>query len=293
MRKTVIFPVLLLHLSLFVFSSQIDDTITINRDIDWGNAILHLNIIKQIDLQKEFAPDMKYLVEREIKDRLPDIFLHSILDLNVDSAHSINDIIKDKMEGIRLIKGPGLNGKNEGAYLSNDLKTIHIHYSFPIFTENGLVPLFINHEYPNSLDHELGFIPAREYTGLLIYAKGLYTSYGTNKQAYVEPALFPVLYDEETDVVLEKQMCYPEYLKKWGMAAYSDSLEETPFLKRIGLYPLRVMAYQVFGRHHCDLILPQEAVKRLLCCENNRRMLKEGRILIIIDPANSSAFPAD
>ena len=59
--------------------------------------------------------------------------------------------------------------------------------------------------------------------------------------------------------------------------------QEAPFLKRIGLFPLRVMAQQVFGRHHCDLILPREAVKKLLCSDNNRNVLKEGRILIIIN----------
>lgn len=284
MSKKIIFPIVLFFSSLFMFSFQMNDTITVKRDIDWGKGILHLNVTKKIDLYKEFAPDMKYLVEREIKDKLPDIFLKSILDINVDSAHTINDIVIEKAEGIRLIKGLGLHGKNEGAYQSSDLKNIHIHYTFTIFSENGLIPMFVHHEYPNSLTIELGFIPTREYTGLVIYAKGSFSSYGTNKQVYVEPALFPTLYDEETNVVLDKRMCYPDYLIKWGMAAYSESAEETFFLTRIGPYPLRIMAHQVFGKHHSDLILPREAVKKLLCTENNRKMLKEGRILIIINP---------
>ena len=149
--------------------------------------------------------------------------------------------------------------------------------------------MFLNHVHPNSLNREIGFIPAREYTGLIIYAKGTYLSYGTNRQVSVEPSLFPVLYDEDTNVVLDKWMCDPEYLKQWGMVAYSESTDETQFLKRTGLFPLRTMASQVFGKYHCDLILARETIRKLLSLEKNRKMLQQGRILIIIDPENESS----
>jgi hypothetical protein len=286
MSKKIVFIMTVICSFLLFSSFQMDDTMTIKKKIDWGDGVLHLEVTRKLRLPGEYAPDKKYLVEREIRDKLPDIFLQSILDINVDSAQTIDDIIRGKAEEIRLIKGIGLHIKNEGAYQSTDLKTIHIHYSFQLFSDKGLVPLFVKHEYPRSLDKELGFIPATDYTGLVVYARGTYPLYGTSRQVPAEPALFPVLYDEETDVVLEKQMCHPDYLIKWGMAAYTDSYDETPFLKRIGISPLRVMARQVFGRHHSDIILPREAVRKLLSSEHNRNMLKEGRILVIINPAD-------
>jgi hypothetical protein len=100
----------------------------------------------------------------------------------------------------------------------------------------------------------------------------------------VEPCLFPVLYDEETNPVLNKWMCDPEYLKKWGMVVYSESNDETEFLNRIGLYPLRTMVHQIFGKYNSDILLPDDVVKKLLSNKANRAMLQQGRILIIIEP---------
>jgi hypothetical protein len=39
-----------------------DDAVTVKKNIDWGNGILHLNITKKIELHKVFTPNMKYLV---------------------------------------------------------------------------------------------------------------------------------------------------------------------------------------------------------------------------------------
>ena len=46
--------------------------------------------------------------------------------------------------------------------------------------------------------------------------------------------------------------------------------------------PLRTVARGVFGINATDLLLPKEAVDRLLVREANREMLSQGRVLIVI-----------
>jgi hypothetical protein len=289
MNKKIIIIGVVIFLSLLNISFGEPVSYTVERTIDWSHGILGIKIIKENNQPVQLTPDYKYLVEREIRDQLPDIFLDSVLDIYVDSRYRIRDLVVHKARDIQFLKTLYIYGKNQGAYQSRDLKQIFIHYTFPFFTDKGIVPLFVHHEYPVSLKREIGFIPSMEYTGLIIYAKGLYGSYGTSDRVYVEPCLFPVFYDEETNPVLNKWMCDPEYLKKWGMAAYTESNDETAFLDRIGLFPLRTMAHQVFGKHHSDILLPGDVVKKLLSNKANRSMLQQGRILIIIEPEERRA----
>jgi hypothetical protein len=99
----------------------------------------------------------------------------------------------------------------------------------------------------------------------------------------VEPALRPRLFDEDMNPVLTAEMCDPHFLVDWGLAAYAYSDEEAPFRQRIGDLPLRTMARGVFGRNATDLLLPKDVVRQLLSREANRQLLRECRILIILD----------
>ena len=126
-------------------------------------------------------------------------------------------------------------------------------------------------------------MPTRNFSGLVIYAKGELPAHGKDAREAVRPAVFPKLYDEDMNLLLSVQMCDPAYLEKWGMAAYTDSEAGSAFLERIGAVPLRTVARGVFGINSTDLLLPSDAVQRLLVREANQTMLRQGRVLIVID----------
>jgi hypothetical protein len=66
------------------------------------------------------------------------------------------------------------------------------------------------------------------------------------------------------------------------MVAYSETETHSDLLERIGAAPLRTVARGVFGINGTDLLLPGEAVDRLLVREANRELLSQGRVLIVI-----------
>ena len=66
------------------------------------------------------------------------------------------------------------------------------------------------------------------------------------------------------------------------MRGYTYSYDLTKIGERIGMYPLRTMAYKVYGKNRTDLILPDEAVKKLISSEHNRDLLRQGRVVIIL-----------
>ena len=169
------------------------------------------------------------------------------------------------------------------ARFSKDLHKVQVSYRYSFYGSTGLIAPFVQHERPYPIRRLLGFVPSRTFTGLVIYARGELPWHGKQAGERAKPALLPRLLDENTEPVLTPEMCDPKFLLLWGPAAYSFSDDETPYRERIGELPLRTMARGVFGRNATDLLLPNEAVRQLLTRESNRRLLREARILIILD----------
>jgi hypothetical protein len=71
------------------------------------------------------------------------------------------------------------------------------------------------------------------------------------------------------------------------VAGYAYSGEEgslRAFRDRVGELPLLTKARGVFGRNATDLLLSAEVARQLLSRQHNRELLREGKILIILDP---------
>ena len=119
-------------------------------------------------------------------------------------------------------------------------------YVLPLYGDGGVVRPFL-HSRPTAIRRLLGYVPSRTYTGLLIYAKGKLPAVGTSAEQSFEPSLFPRIFDEQMNLVLDRRMVNPSDLAKWGMASFTTSLDENAITARIGLAPLRVAARAVFS----------------------------------------------
>ncbi|MCG8526480.1 MAG: hypothetical protein MI748_08880, partial [Opitutales bacterium] len=82
--------------------------------------------------------------------------------------------------------------------------------------------------------------------------------------------------------MLQQDMLHPEWIERWGVVAYTDSLDDGDWEYRVGPSPMRIMASQAFGVHPSDLIIEREDADRLLSLEHNREMLRQGRIVVIL-----------
>jgi len=267
--------------ALFILKGE--ESISLFRKIDWEKGMINIHVVESLKDDCMNIPNNQYLKELEIRRKIPDLFLNSILDLKVDSINTVDDLIKKDFNNKRKISEIALKGTKENSYKSNNMKDINVTYSYPLIGEDGLISVFIEHSVSNPIKRNLGFYPTRKFSGLVIYAQGEYPAYGKNRKEYIQPCLFPTIYDEDMNIILDRWMCNPDFLKGWGMVKYTYSSYEKPHTKRIGLNPLRTMAIKVFGKHSTDIILPQDATRRLLLREDNRKLLTEGRILVIIN----------
>jgi len=251
---------------------------------DWERGVLTLDTRTPVD-PGEVYPDLRYRTQRRIQRLLPALTIEALLPVPLDSLDTVGERIKQDERLFQALSDAAAAGMvEESASLSRNLGEVRIRYRLPFHGPSGLASVFIAHSRPFPMRTVLGFVPSRPFTGLVIYAQGELPAHGKETRERVQPAFFPRLFDQDLNLVLSPEMCRPEALERWGMAAYSYSGERAVDLERVGAFPLRTVARGVFGRNSTDLLLADETVRQLLSVEANRRMLQDCRILIVLDP---------
>ncbi len=248
---------------------------------DWERNLYILSL--EADLPDEGAnlPSARLSMERAIAGELPAIFRERVSAFPVDSFTTVGERIPDAPElRLRLEDLAGAGTRNLSR-LSVDLSRFSMEYRYSIFPQ--LASLFVRHSTPYAPPELLEYVPTTRYTGLVIDARGLLPVHGSEDRRPLTPSLFPRLFDEQMRLLLEKEMMDPEILIRQGPAAFTSGTDESAFRSRIGDRPLRTMATGLFGKNATDPMLPLDAARRLLSRPENRRLLQEGRILIICD----------
>lgn len=262
--------------------------LAVSSSMDWRSGALLLDIRFTPPQAEGLKPDSRFQAERELEHLLPGLFLEAAVGVLYDSSRTVGDRIRESQDlyfelSAALSEHGGSSGK-QYSRLSRDLRQLQIGYRLPMYGPGGLAAPFVLHTRPYPMPRVLGFVPTRGFSGLVIDARGQLPAHGKSTRESVRPALFPRLYDQRMNLVLSAEMCEPEYLRRWGLAAYTYQADEAAFFERIRTTPLRTAARGVFGIHSTDLILPDDAVRRLLARESNQTVLRECRILIIVDP---------
>ncbi len=272
--------ILICGVSGYELSGQVS-TLKWRGTIDWQTQVLSLEIEGNEPSGGANIPAATTAMVRSIQQALPRILTNSITTLQVDSQKTLGEGMEESDTLSSKVLLAASKGKQGLPRYSSSLLPISIEYRFPLFEIFG--PFFIQHTQPMEVPHVLSWVPSANFSGIVIYAKGELPLYGERRSAKLKPALFPELYMAPMDPVFLLPMGDPSYLVKWGVAAYSTSFDERPFIERIGYNPLRVFALGLFGKYPTDIILSREDGYRILSRPHNRRLLKEGRILIITD----------
>jgi hypothetical protein len=252
-----------------------------SRWIDWQRGRFVIQVV--VETAPPPAPKTRYDAEQRIADLIPNIFADEVAKVCLDSSRQIGDSYREGGGILEKLKELALSGKRESASYAADMKSVRIVYTFPIYGEDGLLSFYLTHTRPFPIRRVLGFVSVKEFTGIVIYAKGEYPLHGKNRNGSVKPSLFPKIFDEEMNEVFQKQNCDPESLKRWGMAQYTDSLNLERFSQRIGRFPLHIMARGIYGINNTDLIIPTDDAQKILALEENRNLLVQGRVLILVD----------
>jgi hypothetical protein len=266
-------------LPLFVLPAQQDNLPDVGAYVDWAEG--RVVLVLSLPTSERLTARARFDAERVMELFAPDALMNAVSTLLVDSWQDVEGYLAESPKLMADLRRVSMNGRKANSFLSPDLREVNVEYEFPLFGSDGIATLFFEHQRAFPLDRVLGAVPTTRYTGLVIYAAEAVPAIGYDEDRLPRPCLFPRIYDQEMKLVLEREMCEPESLRRWGMVAYSGDLDYARRLERVGAGPMTVMARGVFGRNSTDLIIPTESARRLLASPSARQALREGRILVI------------
>jgi hypothetical protein len=249
------------------------------REINWEKNLLTLTIEAPL---AESGPNLAaaaLAAERRMDSSLPQIFSQALSAVLIDSRRSFEESLEDKDFPAQELIALSQRAQKSIPLYSRDMRRLTLSYAYSL--HDILAPYYVRHKRPRDIPRHISWLPTREYTGIVIYAKGELPVHGENRDALLLPCLFPEIFDEDTNPLLLTDMGDPAWLLTWGSAAYSTSFDEAPWRERIGRTPLRLIAAGLYGKYPTDIKLNAEDAALILANAVNRRLLAEGRILII------------
>lgn len=280
--------IILLAVSGLCFLFAADEMFKTTVSIDWAKGILKITATTDLDLDNYPFPKARAKAEKVLYDNMPSLFIDALMDVPIDSYYTVREKLKDELERENLLQALShiaSKGKKLGSFVTDDFRYLKTNYVYPFYGDDGLLSLLVMHDEPMPLRNELGFHATRKFSGVVIFAKGRYPVWGDkqNGESRIQRAFFPTIYDDNMNIVLKKEMCDPRMIRKWGIVAYSPSPSESQFGGRVGSFPLRIIAHGVYGKNNTDIIISREAAGQLLSLAENRALLTQGRILVIVD----------
>jgi hypothetical protein len=266
--------------------------------IDWKKMEITVNMALNLSSGGIRLPTGRARAEEILSVEFAGLARPYILAVSVDSSTSVEDLITRgnfPFLGPESIAG---TAKRERAVLTPDFSVLSTTYTLDLsILSSQLVP----HNRAMEIPRILVPVSAASYSGIVIIASGELPVHGRKTSAFALPCLFPKVWDSDMKLVYERNILDPTSVKKTLMhyASEADIFQDSPsglspeLSALVGNNPLRIIAQSVFGIRPTDPIIGKEDALVILSSENNRRLLREGKIVIILgDDALRTSFKA-
>jgi hypothetical protein len=257
----------------------------INGIVEWDR--MELSAVVSVNLKEAGLklPVGRSQAEALLDDRYPALVRPVIMGLQADSSSTLGDLVRRGELSLEDADDLAFQALRIPPALSPDLSSISARYSLSLYTASAAFKKHGRPQDPPSL-----LVPAnvRDYTGIIIIADESLPVHGRNAAALLKPCLFPTIRDSGMGLVYDRNMTNSEagivcYVSRESILARSPSGLDQTLLSRVGANPLRIMARGVFGETPTDPIIDREDARTILSSEVNRRLLREGRVALVLD----------
>lgn len=264
--------------------AQIDNsTLSSKSHVDWTEKKFTSKISLDVKKAGLALPAGRNSAESLIKIKTPSLLKNPVLSLYVDSANYIGDVILDETITLEQITGIIENANQTLAVFSSDGKSADTTNTIDM---NTLGKLLVRHRYPYTPEEPIDIVSSREYTGIIIDARGTVPVHGEFVSSEVFPAFFPTVWDENMNIVYEKNIADSQIVQNEGLVEYNWQDDFELYENKIGGNPLYIKAYKVYGRNRTDPIIRRKDALKILTVEANRKLLRDGKVVILLDKKN-------
>jgi hypothetical protein len=262
--------------------------VDLSGGISWDRMELNAQASLNLAQAGIRLPTGRSQAEEMINEEFPVLIQPSLLAIPVDSSSTMKDLIDRGEFTLHGIGSLALSAKRQSPALSLDLTLLSAGYSVDL---TAIASALIRHRRSAEIPRTLYDGPGGNYTGIIIFADRELPVHGRNISAAVQPCLFPKIWDSGMNLIYQRNMADPQRAKTSGIVSYASPDEVfmpspsglSPELETlVGPNPLRILARGVYGSRPTDPIIDLEDALLIISSEENRGLLREGRVVIVL-----------
>lgn len=280
---------IVIFFAVFVFTAQILSALDLNSalesksSVDWTKNDFYSSISLDVRKQNLNSPAGKNAAEALIKLKMPSLVKDPLLTLFVDNSNYLGDVVSGGSINLEQITEIIEDGKRNSPVFSADAKTLN---TTNIIKITNLSAVLVRHQYPYTAQEPLDSVPSRAYTGIIIDARGTVPVHGEYIESEVYPCFFPQIWDDNMNLIYERNMIDRNIASSRGIVRYDYSDDDRRYEDVTGTDPLYIKAYKVYGRNRTDPILRRRDALKILTVPENLELLKSGKVTILLDKKN-------
>jgi hypothetical protein len=243
-------------------------------------AAFELRVSSRLSLQAEGLrlPEDRVAAEKLLDRRSHDAMATILLGLWVDHAQKLGDLVASGELGLDALRGAAEGAARSKLSLSPDTLSIQADYSLSLAS---LLPLLFAPDPALRPRAPLGWSASAAYSGILIYAQDSLPIHGEKANEFCVPLLLPRLFDSDMALLFDPRMLSADAASR-APVQYASNAQDERVRARVGERPLRIVASEGFGIRRGDLVVPKADAQAILALRQNRQLLEEGKIAILV-----------
>jgi len=270
----------------------------VSASVDWRSGELFAQTSFNLAQAGLRLPSGRLMGEDVLQRAWPRLSRPYLFSIRVDSEFTVGDLVERGEISLRDIDSISRNARMTPPSLSPDMTSMTGRYTVSLEELGGLL---VRHRRAAEPDRPLIPVPAADYTGIIIIADRELPVRGRHGTALIQPGLFPRIWDTQMNLIFERNMTDPLVLNGALIVRYAapeSVLRPTPsglegeLAAFAGPRPLRIFAREAFGIYPTDPVIDRSDALRILSSDNNRRLLREGRVVLVLDAGQLGLPPA-
>ncbi|MDR2434488.1 MAG: polymerase [Treponema sp.] len=263
-----------------------ENGVSMSGIVEWDRMKISASLSLELAPAGIRLPAARTRGEALIGDEYLRLIRPGILGLLADSSSTVADLIGRGEWSLAEAENLALTAGSVPPAMTPDLRYLSASYTLGI---DRLSAALFRHTRPAETLRTLSPVAAPAYTGIIIIASEDLPIHGRRASAKTVPCLFPKIWDTDMNLIFERGMLEPAAAIMAHYASARDIFADSPSglsaeaASLVGERPLRIFARGVFGINPTDPIIDREDALLIISREENRRLLREGRVLIVLD----------
>ena len=225
-------------------------------------------------------PSGKKKASALIKSKMSQLIQPPLLALYTDSSSTLEDFVINEELSLDDVYHFIMNGYKTPDVFTSDASSL---YSTNTLEIDKIGQNLIKHKYGYSPEDPIDLVPSRAYSGIIIDARGALPVHGEFIKEQTNACFFPTIWDENMNIIYEKNSADPEYVINNGLVSYDYSTNTDRYTDRVGTDPLYIKATEVYGINRTDPIIKRSDALKILTIDENVELFRQGKVVILLD----------